>query len=186
MKSSSFPSLIPRGEKCSLLLNIAYNAFATDQSVNLGKRNYYEMKTEDRKNLFQEQQKFSDISFSSPVMDEDHRKFAVVYLGLGTADVYRALMSCITYSRVDLATICSEIEYVANFREFVTAHLQVSESIKQNALAIKKAEEDEEKKRQDALAKEVDRLAKAAAAAAAAKAEEEAANQSSSNDVGPI
>nr|QOX06039.1 nucleocapsid protein [Lentinula edodes negative-strand RNA virus 2] len=112
MKSTSFPSLVPKSTKISLLMTVAYNAYATDQACALKKLNYLEMKEEDRKRLFLEQQRYTDISYNSPVLDKDHRQAALFNLGLGNSTVYKALLSCTKYSSVDTSLYCSETEYL--------------------------------------------------------------------------
>jgi len=129
MKSSSFPSLIPRGECISLLLNVAYNAYATDQAAVIKKMNYLEMKENDRKKLFTDQQRFSDISFNSPVIDEMHRKAAVFDLKLGSSEVYNKLKSVLKYSSVDSSSLCSETEYVSAILQYQKESSDVAANI---------------------------------------------------------
>lgn len=109
MKTSSFPSLIPIGEKASSFLVASYNAYATDAHIALQKINYTSIDEAAKKRYYSDQLKFTDIGFQSSLMSTEGRRRAMTLLGMGKH--YKSIKQVFDRIGLDASASCTEVEW---------------------------------------------------------------------------
>jgi hypothetical protein len=96
MKTSSFPSLIPTSQPYTTLLRTAYTAYSIDMTVALSGKDYLTIKPEELTQIASRQQKFSDYSHNSGVLDHNERVRAMRALRMDNADTHARLVKVAT------------------------------------------------------------------------------------------
>lgn len=119
MLNSVFASMIPINLEITKMLKYAITCFSCDQSIVLKKGNTMTIKEDDRLNMIVEQDKFSTMALNSPVMTNENRCLAMVFLGIRDHRVI--ITEIVTKNKMDAADIADETKWNSDFDSIAAA-----------------------------------------------------------------
>lgn len=91
MKTSSFPSLVPVGQKYTKLLIDAYTCYSVDMTVAITGKDYSNLKSEELVSIQEKQRRFVSLSHNSGVLTHETRVRAMRALRVESLSSYNSL-----------------------------------------------------------------------------------------------
>jgi len=104
-KTSSFASLIPAQQDVTQMLITAYTCFAADQGVALKGGSYEKVEREERVRKYEEQKRFTLMSFTSTVVVHKNRIRAMRFFRMELEEVYKPVRDVVDACGVTGVTV---------------------------------------------------------------------------------
>jgi len=137
-KSTSFGSLIPTGEHCSLLILVGVTTVHSDLAFMISGKNALSTTKEDRETVVKSVAKFVNASFNSGICDSATRKGAMDYFNV--RDQYAILAALVKKLGLADDIVCTQKQWDDCFDSFATPGALLKKSMAEFELALEQAD----------------------------------------------